>query len=276
VRAALVRPRAVIQGCAVAVDLQFDAGVMVVTINRPEAMNALDPDANAALADAWERYMQDDSLQAAVITGAGDKAFCAGADLKKSIPARRAAVRAGQAVPWAFAGGLTADRDLGKPLIAAVNGHCLAGGLELALACDLRICTPNATFGLSEVKWAIIPGGGGTQRLPRCVPVGLAMEMILTGEAIDAGAAAAAGLVNRIVPQGELLASALAIARRIVANGPLAVRAARRAVRAGLEQGFAHGMALEKELLDEVMRSDDAAEGPRAFAERRRPSYQGR
>ena len=259
-----------------AVDLRFDAGVMVVTINRPEVMNALDPHTNAALADAWDRYVQDDSLQAAVITGAGDKAFCAGADLKKSIPARRAAVRAGQAVPWAFAGGLTADRDLGKPLIAAVNGHCLAGGLELALACDLRICTPNATFGLSEVKWAIIPGGGGTQRLPRCVPAGLAMEMILTGEAIDAGAAVAAGLVNRIVPQGELLASALAIARRIAANGPLAVRAARRAARAGLEQGFARGMALERVLLDEVMRSDDAAEGPRAFAERRRPSYQGR
>lgn len=164
-----------------AVDVHVDAGVMVVTINRPEAMNALDLDANAALADAWDRYTQDDSLQAAVITGAGDKAFCAGSDLKKSIPARRDAMRAGQEVPWAFAGGLTADRDLGKPVIAAINGHCLAGGLELALACDLRIATPNATFGLSEVKWAIIPGGGGTQRLPRCIPIGLAMEMILTG-----------------------------------------------------------------------------------------------
>ncbi|CAN7769825.1 enoyl-CoA hydratase-related protein [Pseudorhodoferax sp. LjRoot39] len=259
-----------------AIDVQTRGATMVLTINRPQAMNALDPDANHELTIAWDRFARDDALRVAVITGAGDTAFCAGADLKKSIPARSAAAREGLSVPWAFGGGLPCGRDAGKPVIAAINGHCLAGGLELALACDFRICSPQATFGLAEVKWGIIPGGGGTQRLPRCVPLGMALEMILTGDSVDADTAWRIGLVNRIVPRAVLLNAACELAERVASRGPLAVKAARRAVYGGLGQGFDTGMALEEHLAQQVMRSEDAVEGPLAFAQKRRPVFKGR
>ena len=150
-------------------------------VNRPEAMNALDPEHNDALADAFARYEADDSLRAAVLTGAGPVSFSAGADLRRLIPPFRDAVRTGESPPWVM-GGITGDADTGKPKIAVVNGHALAGGLELALACDFRLCSANATFGLAETKWAIIPRAGGTQRLPRAVPLGPALEMIMSGE----------------------------------------------------------------------------------------------
>jgi enoyl-CoA hydratase/carnithine racemase len=253
---------------------EADGPVVLITIDRPHAMNALDPEHNAALGTAVERFEADDHLLVAVLTGAGDVAFSAGADLKSLIPAHRDAVRAGGSPEWNF-GGFTA-REVSKPMIAAVNGHALAGGLELALACDLRLASPNATFGLAETKWAIIPGAGGTQRLPRCVPLGLALEMIMTGEPISAAEAYRIGLVNRVLPPDQLRAEALSLARQISSRGPLAVRAARLAVLHGIGLPLADGLVVEAGQFLAVMRTDDAVEGATAFAQKRPPVYQGR
>lgn len=249
--------------------------VVVITIDRPEAMNALDPEHNDALAAAFARYEEDDSLRAAVLTGAGGKAFSAGADLKRLIPPFRDAVRAGQSPPWVI-GGITAATEGRKPKIAAVNGHALAGGLELALACDLRLASANATFGLAETRWAIIPGAGGTQRLPRAIPLGPAMEMILTGDPVGAEDALRWGLVNRILPRDRLLPAAIEVAAAIAARGPLAVVAARRCVLAGLDLGLTAGLELERREFLEIMRTDDAVEGATSFSEKRAPVYKGR
>ncbi len=160
------------------IEYETDGRVALITINRAAAMNALDTDHNRKLEEAWRRMNEDSGVHAGVLTGAGTSAFCSGADLKELVPAHHREVRAGSRAPWSM-GGMTAEPHFGKPLIAAINGHALAGGMELALACDIRVCSPNATFGLSETKWALIPGAGGTQRLPRAVPLGWAMEMIL-------------------------------------------------------------------------------------------------
>ena len=259
-----------------AIIAKVEGPLLEVTIDRPEAMNALDAAANADLGRIWRRFNADAALQVAILTGAGDRAFSAGADLKTLIPAYREGALGQQEVDWHFGGGLARGLEIEKPVIAAVNGHCLAGGLELALACDIRLCSPNASFGLAEVKWAIIPGAGGTQRLPRAVPLGMAMEMILTGDPIDAAEALRVGLVNRVLPREELMPAARELALRIAARGPLAVRAAKRAVFEGLALGLAGGMAHEDELFRRVAASEDAQEGPRAFAEKRRPVYKGR
>jgi enoyl-CoA hydratase/carnithine racemase len=251
-----------------------DGRVVVVTIDRPQFHNCLDPEHNDALAQAFADYEKDDDLRCAILTGAGEKSFSAGADLKALIPPFRDAVRAGAAPPWVI-GGIT-DGRMTKPVIAAVNGHALAGGMELALACDIRLASENASLGLAETKWAIIPGAGGTQRLPRAVPLGLAMEIVLSGDPIDAATALRAGLVNRVLPQAELLPAALELAGRIASRGPLAVRAARKSILAGYELAESEAMQLEYDLFLEVMRTDDAVEGPTAFAEKRPPIYHGR
>lgn len=249
--------------------------VALITIDRPEAMNAIDRAHNAELDAAWRRMNQDPEVRVGVLTGAGERAFCAGADLKDLIPSHRDAVRDGSRAPWAM-GGMTFEPHFGKPLICAVNGHALAGGMELALACDIRICSPNATFGLAETKWAIIPGAGGTVRLPLAVPLGWAMEIILTGEPVDAETALRIGLVNRIVPAAELVASAMQLAETIASRGPLAVQAARRAILQGLSQGLAGGLLNERDIFFDVMRTEDAVEGATSFAEKRPPRYVGR
>jgi enoyl-CoA hydratase/carnithine racemase len=258
------------------IDVTLSEHVMAITVNRPEAMNALDIAHNRMLREAWQRFIADADAHVAILTGAGEKSFCAGADLKSLIPAQRAAIARGDRTPWEFGGGLARGLYIPKPVIAAVNGHCLAGGLEMALACDIRLCSPNAHFGLAEVKWAIIPGAGGTQRLPRAVPLGIALEMILSGDPIDAEEAFRIGLVNRVLPMEELLPAAHALARRIAACGPLAVEAAKRAVYEGIGRDFPAGMAIEELLFNKVMTSEDAEEGPRAFAERRPPRFKGR
>ena len=253
---------------------EVSGAVVIITIDRPEAMNALDPAHNRALSDAFERFGREDSARVAVLTGAGNAAFSAGADLRKLIPPFRDAVRAGDSPPWVL-GGIT-DMAISKPTIAAVNGHALAGGLELALACDIRIASVNATFGLAETKWGLIPGAGGTQRLPRAVPLGPAMEMILTGEPIDADQALRWGLVNRVLPSDRLLPEAIAMASTVAARGPLAVRAARAAVLEGLGCALADGLGLERKHFLDIMRTGDAVEGARAFAEKRPPQFEGR
>jgi enoyl-CoA hydratase/carnithine racemase len=250
--------------------------VLIVTINRPEAMNALSPAANDALQAAWEMFEGNDELLVAVLTGAGQHSFSAGADLKTLIPLLRERVLTDdEEIEWNFGGGLARGRTFTKPLICAVNGHCLAGGLEMALGCDIRLASPNATFSLAEVKWAIAPGAGGTVRLPRAVPLGWAMEMLLTGDPIDADTAFRIGLVNHLYPQDTLLDEAISLAKRIASRGPLAVRSIKRVVQESFELNFSQAMAQEHDALLALMRSSDAQEGYRVFSEKRPPSYRG-
>lgn len=253
--------------------------VAIITIDRPEARNAIDPPTDRALADAWRLVRDRPDLWVAVLTGAGDEAFCAGADLRSVGEFYRsltAVERLARSETQPGLGGLTRNLDVWKPVIAAVNGYCLAGGLELALACDIRLASETATFGLPEVTWGIIPGAGGTQRLPRVAPLGAALEMILTGDRISAAEAHRLGIVNRVVPAAGLRAAALALAERICRNGPLAVQAAKQAVYRGLHLSINEALRLEQLLAEPVRQSDDAREGPRAFVEKRAPVFKGR
>lgn len=255
------------------IDVETDGHVRVITINRPEARNAIDPEHNAALGKAVEEFETDQHARVAVLTGAEGATFCAGADLKQLLPPFRDAVRAGERPEWNFGGFTATERS--KPIIAAINGHALAGGLEIALACDIRLAVPEAAFGLAETRWALIPGAGGTVRLPRAVPVGVAMEMILAAEPIDAAEAHRIGLVNRLVPAAELRAEALRVAGLIAQRGPVAVRAARASILKGLDRSVPEATADEFERFREVLCTEDADEGMTAFAERRAPVYRG-
>jgi enoyl-CoA hydratase/carnithine racemase len=261
--------------------LRFDVDgpVARLTLDRPEAMNAIDPELHRALVEAWTRFRDDDALRCAVLTGAGDKAFCAGADLK-AMPAWYAQVpRERRREVWdrePGLGGITRNLDPGKPIIAAINGHCLGGGLELALACDMRWCSANATFALPEAKWGILPGQGGTQRLPRAIGVGAALEMILSAEAIDAQRAAELGLVQRVLPREALLPEAMRLAHTIASRAPRAVRHAREAVRRGLELPLDEALRLEQSLADPLRDSEDNREALLAAREKRAPRWTGR
>jgi enoyl-CoA hydratase/carnithine racemase len=252
--------------------------IVTITINRPEAMNAVDPDTQRALVAAWTRFRDDEGAWVAILTGAGEKAFSAGADLKKMVPAAFGGARGYDPVghDTLGLGGITRGLEIWKPMIAAVNGFCLAGGLEQALACDLRIAAPHATFGLTEVRWAITPGAGGTQRLPRAVPLATALEMILMARTLTAEEALARGLVNAVVPLPDLLPTARQWAARLCEMGPLAVRAAKEAVLRGLSLPLGDGLRLEAFLGASLRGTADAQEGPRAFAEKRRPRYEAR
>lgn len=257
---------------------ELHEGVLVLTIDRPEARNALDAATQAAMTEEWRRFRDDDTLFVAVLTGAGEAAFCAGADLKelgayyRSMSPHQRHER-GEREPGL--GAITRNFDPRKPTIAAINGACLAGGLELALACDIRVAADHARFGLPEVCRGILPGAGGTQRLARALPLGVALEMILSGAPIDAEAALRWGLVSRVVPAAGLMDCALEIARRIAANGPLAVRAARDAVYQGLSLPLDQALRLEQFYAEPLRQSQDAAEGVRAFVEKRAANFTG-
>ena len=252
-----------------------DGHVATITLDRPDALNAIDREMNEQLAAAWRRFDDDSEAWVGILTGAGDRAFCAGADLKDLIPAAGEQARAGTLTEFNF-GGNTRGFTTWKPTIAAINGFALAGGLEIALACDIRIAVPRARFGLPEVRWAIMPGGGGTQRLPRLIPAAKALELILTGAQIDAEEALRIGLINRLVEPDQLLSAARGTADALLQNGPLALRAAKRAVLEGLDGTLDDGLALELRLFGGLLLTDDAVEGPKAFAEKRPPSYQAR
>jgi enoyl-CoA hydratase len=257
--------------------------VAIVTLNRPEALNAISPEMLVRLAEAWTRVRDDQEIRVAVVTGAGDKAFCSGADLGRFIPLMSRARppedewdRRVLADRDMLGTGLLRTFDVVKPVIAAINGHAIAGGMELAQGTDLRVASDTAKLGVQEVKWAIFPGGGSTVRLPRQVPYARAMELLLTGDLITAAEALEWGFLNRVVPQGEVLPAALELAERIAANGPIAVQAIRRSARACLGRPEADAMQIESEMAAPVFRTEDAREGPLAFMQKRRPVFNGR
>lgn len=251
--------------------------VLVVTIDRPNAMNALDPPTNDAMRSVWQVFETNSDLRVAVLTGCGRKAFSAGADLKAFVPSFRAKVLAGDDdLVWDLGGGLARGLNLTKPVIAAINGHALAGGLEMALACDIRVCSPNATFALTEPRLGLCPGAGGSQRLPRMIPLSMAMEMLLSGDPIDAETALRVGLVNRVVPAEELVKACTSLAQRIAERGPLAVTMIKRLVYEGLRAGLERGLECEHEAFFHLMRTEDGAEGYAAFAEKRPPVFRAR
>ncbi|MFN8556494.1 MAG: enoyl-CoA hydratase-related protein [Dehalococcoidia bacterium] len=249
--------------------------IATITINRPDALNAIDPQTNAEMEQAFADFRDDPEVWVGILTGAGERAFCSGADLKELIPSLGERAKRGDLTTFNF-GGITRGYQTWKPLIAAVNGFALAGGTELALACDIRIAAENARFGQPEVRWAIIPGAGGTQRLTRAIGMSAALEIILTGRQVDAQEALRLGLVHRVVPAAEVMAEARRTAEALLANGPLALRAAKQAVIEGWHLPLDEGLDLELRLFAELMRSEDAVEGPKAFAEKRPPQYQAR
>lgn len=258
------------------IDFQIiDDAIAHIVINRPERHNALDVEHDRALAGALQRFNEDPRLKVAILSGSGGRAFCTGADIGDYLPHRRQ-IAAGEAPTSIISfGGLTGAHDVVKPTIAAIDGFCIAGGLELALACDIRVATFESRFALPEVRLGILPGGGGTQRLAKVTGLGVALRMILTGDTFDAGFALNHGLVTELVSAQELEQTVLTIARRLVANGPLAVVAARRAVIAGYGLGLADGLLQEAQLQRELLLSRDSHEGVSAFSERRPPVYNG-
>ena len=255
--------------------LLFDVrdGIAVVTINRPDKLNALNDQVISELGDAGERIATESEIKGAIVTGAGPKSFVAGADvgdLARQGPFDgKARAQRGQAV-------LRRLETCGKPVIAAINGFALGGGCELAMACHIRIASENAKFGQPEVKLGIAPGYGGTQRLPRIVGKGNALYLILTAEMIDAEEALRIGLVNKIVPAGELLAGTEKVLRGILSMGPLAVRLALEAVDQGLEMTLEEGLLLEANHFGLLAATQDMKEGLTAFLEKRAPKFAGR
>jgi enoyl-CoA hydratase/carnithine racemase len=258
------------------------AHVALVTIDRAAHANALDPPTLRALADAWRRLAADEDVRAVVLTGAGERIFCAGMDMKTTIPASQRLARGERIDPEDFAGlrdaatAVLTGFDLGKPLVVAVNGHCRAVGLDLMLQSELRYAAPHATFALEEVARGLYPTGNATVLLPRQIGWVHAMELLLTARPIDAARAAAIGLVNEVVSASDLLPRALAAAAAIAANAPLAVRETRRGVRELLSLPLDEAWRRQEELGRPLRRTEDAAEGARAFAEKRAPVWKGR
>ena len=243
--------------------------VAYVTLNRPERLNACDFETYEALACAFERFLDDPALRVAVLTGSGERAFCVGSDIKANYGEGRAAQEPPNRLFPVLA-------TMTKPLIAAINGHCNGGGLEQALACDIRVAAEHAQFGLGEVLIGLLPGGGGTQRLPRLIPRGRALELLYTGERIDAREAHRLGLVDHVVPASELRAKCDAIAAAILRGAPLAVEKIREAVYRGLDLTLAEGLRVERDLFEQLRDTADSVEGAAAFAARRAPRWQGR
>jgi enoyl-CoA hydratase/carnithine racemase len=247
--------------------------IAYVTINRPKALNALNMPTWRDLRTVFEDVREDPAIRGAILTGAGDKAFIAGADITELatlgvFEAARAS-RFGQDV-------LDLIENLGKPVIAAVNGFALGGGCETAMACTLRIAVERASFGQPEVKLGLLPGGGGTQRLPRLIGKGRALQLILSGEMIDGREAWRIGLVNEIVPAADLIARAEAILKQIASNAPIAVQLALEATNKGLETSQGEGMLLEASYFGLCAATEDGKEGTKAFLERRVPQFHGR
>jgi enoyl-CoA hydratase/carnithine racemase len=252
---------------------QVEDGVASVTLNRPEVHNAMNGAMRRDLTDVFGRVRVDDAVRVVLVAGGGERAFSAGADIREFVEPQ---------VPTQFR---EARRRLdfraemercSQPIVAAIRGHCFGGGLELALACDIRVAADDARLGLTEVDLAIIPGGGGTQRLPRLVGRGKALEMILTGARIPAAEALRIGLVERVVPAAELRDHAQGLARTLADKAPIALRYAKEAVVGGLGMSLGDGLRLENDLSTFLRTTEDRLEGARAFLEKRKPRWSGR
>ena len=243
--------------------------IVTITFNRPEVLNAMDVKTNQEFSDALISFRDDPEAWVGIITGTGDRAFSAGHDLKEGFDRSQI---------YELPPMLTRGLDVWNPLIAAINGLALGEGLEVALACDLRIAAENATFGTPEVRWSVMPGQGGTQRLPRMLPQAKAAELVLMGTPLDANEAYHFGLVNKVVPLSELMTTAWEWATKICQNGPLGVRTAKEAMIRGLSMSLEDGLQLERLLLNKLftIATEDIAEGQSAFREKRKPQFKVR
>jgi len=252
-----------------AVDYEKKGRIALITLNRPEALNALNGDVQRELHQAMVDFQDDDDLWVAVLTGAGDRAFSAGADIKGfrpgtgEVPQRSGEPPARADTIW-------------KPFIAAIHGYCLGGGLELAMTCDIRIAADNAQLGQPEINIGFMAGGGGTQRLTRFVPRAVAADILLTGDRISAQQALQWGLVSRVVPPDQLMPTAMEMAETICQRGPLGVRATKEAMVRGYDMALGDGLHLETEKVAYVRTTEDFMEGARAFAQKRTPDYKGK
>jgi enoyl-CoA hydratase len=253
--------------------LEKKNAIAYITVNRPKVLNALNMATMEELRAAFHGIKSDTAIRVVILTGSGDKAFIAGADIaelaKKDAVTGKEYTHRGQSV-------LNLIENLGKPVIACLNGFALGGGCEMAMACTMRLASENAKLGQPEVKLGIIPGYGGTQRLPRLVGKGIAMQMVLSGEMITAQEAHRVGLVNEVTAPADLIPRAEAIAAKIIANAPLAVQYAMEAVNKGMEMTLAEGLYLEAVLFGVACATEDKAEGTRAFLEKRSPVFKGK
>lgn len=253
--------------------LERDGAVAIVTLNRPKVLNALNHQTLAELSACMASLKADEGVRAIILTGSGEKSFVAGADINElatqSPVEGQAHARRGQLI-------LDAIEQLGKPVIAAINGFALGGGCELAMACTIRLAADSARFGQPEINLGLMPGYAGTQRLPRLVGKGIAIEMLLTGDMVGAQRAYEIGLVNRVVPAAELMTEARALAQTLAAKAPVAVGFIIDAVNQGLEAPFAVGEYLETSLFGTIASSEDMREGTKAFLDKRKPVWQGK
>jgi E-phenylitaconyl-CoA hydratase len=249
-----------------------DDGIALITLNRPERLNAMDAEHYQLLSQAWCRVRDDSKIRVAIITGAGDRAFSTGADIKSFLTTPPSLSEM-----WLTQRDQLLNRGLEvwKPVIAAVNGLCLGGGMTLLLATDIRIAAPQATFSLAEVKRGVIPGNGGTQRVLQQLPYAIGMEMLLTGDGISAEKAERFGLINQVVERDQLLTTAFNCARKIAANAPLAVQAAKELAIRSRDTDLNTGLRIETLINRILMATEDAKEGPAAFAEKRPPQFKG-
>jgi E-phenylitaconyl-CoA hydratase len=254
-----------------AVDYVKEGRIAYMTINRPEAMNSLSVEVSDGLQAAYRDFQDNNDLWVAIITGAGEKAFSAGADIKGFRPATGETPDPGR-VPEKP---LRPDT-IWKPFIAAIHGYCLGGGCELAMTCDIRIAAENAQFGQPEVNIGFMPGGGGTIRMPRFIPRAVAAEILLTGSRINAAEALRVGLISRVVPRDKLMDTAKEIAETIITRGPLGVRATKEAMIRGYSMTLEEGLDLEKQLVAKIRATEDFMEGARAFAQKRPPQYKAK
>lgn len=262
--------------------VELGGGIAEVTLNRPEKQNALTPEMIVRLARAWDAIAADPSMRVAILTGAGDKAFSVGADLARLVPLLTRARGAEDewdeqllADPLLLNRGLLRRDDYHIPVIAALRGNVVGGGMELALACDLRVAASDSRLGLTEVRRGLIPAGGGIARVSRQVASAVAAEILMLGDAIDAAHALQVGLVNRVVEPGEVLATARALAQRMARNGPLAMRKVKEAMTRASGVTLQEAFEVENDCIKVVLRSTDAKEGSRAFVERREPNFTG-
>ncbi len=254
------------------VEYSREGRIAIFTINRPEAMGALNVEGMTQFHQSLLSFRDDDELWVGIITGTGEKVFSAGVDIKDYLPM----VRNTAGKKWQRPAGVMRGLDIWKPLIAACNGLTIGGGMEITLACDMVVASENAKFGLPEVKVGVCPGGGGTQRLPRKIPFNLAAEMLFTGKTIDAQEAYRIGLVNKVVPLPMLMSEAKKIAETICEVAPLAVRTAKECMVRGTGMSLEDGLRLEDDFQTYVMSTRDFEEGLSAFREKRKPKYTGR